>query len=48
MTPDNFHVFIDADAFVASGRTKAHELESLLPWNWTPQGAEAAAGMMAA
>jgi hypothetical protein len=33
---------------VVSGRTKAHELASLLPWNWTPQGAEAAAGMMAA
>jgi transposase len=21
---------------VVSGRTKAHELATLLPWNWTP------------
>jgi transposase len=33
---------------VVSGRTKAHELESLLPWNWKPQGAKIAAGRMAA
>ena len=33
---------------VVSGRTKAHELESLLPWNWKPQGAKAAASTVAA
>jgi transposase len=33
---------------IVSGCTKAHGLESLLPWNWKPQGAKAAAGMMAA
>jgi transposase len=21
---------------IVSGRTKAHELQALLPWNWTP------------
>ena len=21
---------------IVSGRTKAHELQTLLPWNWTP------------
>jgi len=24
---------------VVSGRTKAHELHTLLPWNWHPNGA---------
>jgi transposase len=24
---------------VVSGRTKAHELYTLLPWNWHPNGA---------
>jgi transposase len=26
----------DALERVVSGRTKAHELYTLLPWNWTP------------
>ncbi len=33
---------------VVSGRTRSHELESLLPWNWTPQNAAAAPAAMAA
>lgn len=26
----------DALERIVSGRTKAHELETLLPWNWKP------------
>ncbi len=33
---------------IVSGRTKANELESLLPWNWKPQAACAAESQMAA
>ncbi len=33
---------------VVSGRTKSHELESLLPWNWKPQSAGAVESSMAA
>jgi hypothetical protein len=33
---------------VVSGLTKSHELESLLPWNWKPQGTVAAPAAMAA
>ena len=29
---------------VVSGRTKAHELERLLPWNWQGERVMAAAG----
>ena len=38
----------DALERVVSGRTKSHELESLLPWNWRPLGAGATAAAMAA
>ena len=33
---------------IVSGRTKSHELESLLPWNWKPQDAGATPASMAA
>jgi transposase len=33
---------------IVSGRTKARELESLLPWNWKPQDADATSAAMAA
>jgi hypothetical protein len=33
---------------VVSGRTKSHELASLLPWNWKPQTAGTAESSMAA
>jgi transposase len=29
----------DALERIVSGRTKAHELETLLPWNWKPDNA---------
>jgi transposase len=29
---------IDVLERIVSGRTKAHELPALLPWNWRPSG----------
>ena len=37
----------DVLARVVSGRTKAHELHALLPWNWTPPPAPADAALAA-
>jgi hypothetical protein len=33
---------------IVSGRTKAHELQTLLPWNWTPDSARDSAAAIAA
>jgi hypothetical protein len=55
MIPSRFHhaaarfraVLTDVLQRIVSQQTKAHELNTLLPWNWTPSASETIASQPA-